>query len=197
MQLIQLDIVGLSYSQTQTGAYALVLGELTGNRRLPIIIGSFEAKAIAIAMESDIKTERPITHDLFTSFAKGYGVQVQKVLISSIQDGVFSSIIYCVNQDGKELELDARTSDAVAIALRFQAPIFTYEVIMKEAGIILDREPSKLIESEEESTRTSPAISDEFSPLSMNELEEALDKAIEEEDYERASKIRDEINKRP
>ena len=100
MELIQLDIVGLSYSQTQTGAYALVLGELTGNRRLPIIIGSFEAKAIAVALESDIKPERPITHDLFTTFCKGYDIRVQKVVISSIKDGIFSSIIYCV--DNKE-----------------------------------------------------------------------------------------------
>ena len=140
MQLIQLDIVGLSYSQTQTGAYALVLGELTGNRRLPIIIGNFEAKAIAVALESEIKPERPITHDLFTTFCKGYDIRVQKVVISSIKDGIFSSIIYCVDNNGKEIELDARTSDAVAIAVRFNAPIFTYLAIMEDAGIILDKD---------------------------------------------------------
>ena len=193
MQLIQLDIVGLSYSQTQTGAYALVLGELTGNRRLPIIIGSFEAKAIAVALESEIKPERPITHDLFTTFCKGYDIRVQKVVISSIRDGIFSSIIYCVDNDGKELELDARTSDAVAIAVRFNAPIFTYLVIMEDAGIILDKD---IIPSVKTKKVGFPEIESEFASLSLNELEEALDKAVSEEDYERASKIRDEINKR-
>ena len=193
MQLIQLDIVGLSYSQTQTGAYALVLGELTGNRRLPIIIGSFEAKAIAVALESEIKPERPITHDLFTTFCKGYDIRVQKVVISSIRDGIFSSIIYCVDNDGKELELDARTSDAVAIAVRFNAPIFTYQVIMEDAGIILDKDITPSIETKKVGF---PEIESEFASLSLNELEEALQKAVSEEDYERASKIRDEINKR-
>ena len=193
MQLIQLDIVGLSYSQTQTGAYALVLGELTGNRRLPIIIGSFEAKAIAVALESEIKPERPITHDLFTTFCKGFNIRVQKVVISSIKDGIFSSIIYCVDDKGKQLELDARTSDAVAIAVRFNAPIFTYLVIMEDAGIILDKDITPSVERKKVGF---PEIESEFASLSLNELEEALHKAVSEEDYERASKIRDEINKR-
>ena len=193
MQLIQLDIVGLSYSQTQTGAYALVLGELTGNRRLPIIIGNFEAKAIAVALESEIKPERPITHDLFTTFCKGYDIRVQKVIISSIKDGIFSSIIYCVDNNGKEIELDARTSDAVAIAVRFNAPIFTYLAIMEDAGIILDKDITPSVETKKVGF---PEIESEFASLSLNELEEALHKAVSEEDYERASKIRDEINKR-
>ena len=193
MQLIQLDIVGLSYSQTQTGAYALVLGELTGNRRLPIIIGSFEAKAIAVALESEIKPERPITHDLFTTFCKGYDIRVQKVVISSIKDGIFSSIIYCVDNNGKQIELDARTSDAVAIAVRFNTPIFTYLAIMEDAGIILDKDITPSVETKKVGF---PEIESEFASLSLNELEEALDKAVSEEDYERASKIRDEINKR-
>ena len=193
MQLIQLDIVGLSYSQTQTGAYALVLGELTGNRRLPIIIGNFEAKAIAVALESEIKPERPITHDLFTTFCKGYDIRVQKVVISSIKDGIFSSIIYCVDNNGKEIELDARTSDAVAIAVRFNAPIFTYLAIMEDAGIILDKDITPSVETKKVGF---PEIESEFASLSLNELEEALHKAVSEEDYERASKIRDEINKR-
>ena len=193
MQLIKLDIVGLSYSQTQTGAYALVLGELTGNRRLPIIIGSFEAKAIAVALESEIKPERPITHDLFTTFCKGFNIRVQKVVISSIKDGIFSSIIYCVDDKGKQLELDARTSDAVAIAVRFNAPIFTYLVIMEDAGIILDKDITPSVERKKVGF---PEIESEFASLSLNELEEALHKAVSEEDYERASKIRDEINKR-
>ena len=193
MQLIQLDIVGLSYSQTQTGAYALVLGELTGNRRLPIIIGSFEAKAIAVALESEIKPERPITHDLFTTFCKGFNIRVQKVVISSIKDGIFSSIIYCVDNKGQELELDARTSDAVAIAVRFNAPIFTYLVIMEDAGIILDKDITPSVEKKKVGF---PEIESEFASLSLNELEQALQKAVSEEDYEHASKIRDEINKR-
>ena len=193
MQLIQLDIVGLSYSQTQTGAYALVLGELTGNRRLPIIIGSFEAKSIAVALESEIKPERPITHDLFTTFCKGFDIRVQKVVISSIKDGIFSSIIYCIDNKGKEIELDARTSDAVAIAIRFNAPIFTYLAIMEDAGIILDKDISPSIETKKIGF---PEIKSEFASLSLNELEETLEKAVSEEDYERASKIRDEINKR-
>lgn len=193
MHLIQLDIVGLSYSQTQSGAYALVLGELTGNRRLPIIIGSFEAKAIAVALESEIKPERPITHDLFTTFCKGYDIRVQKVVISSIKDGIFSSIIYCVDNNGKEIELDARTSDAVAIAVRFNAPIFTYRAIMEDAGIILDKDITPSVETKKVGF---PEIESEFASLSLNELEEALHKAVSEEDYERASKIRDEINKR-
>ena len=193
MQLIQLDIVGLSYSQTQTGAYALVLGELTGNRRLPIIIGNFEAKAIAVALESEIKTERPITHDLFSTFCKGYDIRVQKVVISSIKDGIFSSIIYCVDNKGKEIELDARTSDAVAIAVRLNAPIFTYLAIMENAGIILDKDITPSVETKKVGF---PEIESEFASLSLNELEEALDKAVSEEDYEQASKIRDEINKR-
>ena len=193
MQLIQLDIVGLSYSQTQSGAYALVLGELIGNRRLPIIIGSFEAKAIAIALESEIKTERPITHDLFTTFCKGYNIRIQKIVISNIKDGVFSSIIYCIDNKGKELELDARTSDAVAIAIRFNAPIFTYKAIMEDAGIILDKDITPSIQTKKVGF---PDIESEFASLSLNELEEALEKSVKEEDYERASKIRDEINKR-
>ena len=193
MQLIQLDIVGLSYSQTQTGAYALVLGELTGNRRLPIIIGNFEAKAIAVALESEIKTERPITHDLFSTFCKGYDIRVQKVVISSIKDGIFSSIIYCVDNKGKEIKLDARTSDAVAIAVRLNAPIFTYLAIMENAGIILDKDITPSVETKKVGF---PEFENEFASLSLNELEEALDKAVSEEDYEHASKIRDEINKR-
>lgn len=193
MQLIQLDIVGLSYSQTQTGAYALVLGELTGNRRLPIIIGSFEAKAIAVALESEIKPERPITHDLFTTFCKGYDIRMQKVVISSIKDGIFSSIIYCIDNNGKELELDARTSDAVAIAVRFNAPIFTFQAIMEDAGIILDKDITPSIQTKKVGF---PEIESEFASLSLNELEEALNKAVSEEDYEHATKIRDEINKR-
>ena len=141
MKLIQLDIVGLSNSQTQSGAFALILGEIGGKRRLPIVIGNFEAKAIAIALDNEYKSQRPITHDLFKTLADGFKINVQKVIISSINSGgIFSSIIYCVDQNGKEIELDSRTSDAVAIAIRFNAPMFTYEAIINEAGIVLEKD---------------------------------------------------------
>lgn len=194
MKLIQLDIVGLSNSQTQSGAFALVLGEIGGKRRLPIVIGNFEAKAIAIALDNEYKSQRPITHDLFKTLAYGFKINVQKVVISSINSGgIFSSIIYCVDNNGKEVELDSRTSDAVAISIRFRAPIFTYEAIINEAGIILEKDviSTQITESEE-----SQENSNGFNNLSTKELEVKLNEAIENEDYELASKIRDEINKR-
>lgn len=195
MKLIQLDIVGLSNSQTQSGAFALVLGELGGKRRLPIVIGNFEAKAIAIALDNEYKSQRPITHDLFKTLAKGFDITVQKVVISSINSGgIFSSIIYFIDSNGKEVELDSRTSDAVAIAIRFKAPIFTYDVIIDEAGIILDKD---FIEIEEDTTSNEKIEKNEgLAKLSIKELEDKLSKSIENEDYELASKIRDEIEKR-
>ncbi|MDC3029799.1 bifunctional nuclease family protein [Flavobacteriales bacterium] len=194
MKLIQLDIVGLSNSQTQSGAFALVLGEIGGKRRLPIVIGNFEAKAIAIALDNEYKSQRPITHDLFKTLAYGFKINVQKVVISSINPGgIFSSIIYCVDNNGKEVELDSRTSDAVAISIRFRAPIFTYEAIINEAGIILEKDViSTQITEPDESQENSNG----FKNLSTKELEVKLNEAIENEDYELASKIRDEINKR-
>ncbi len=194
MKLIQLDIVGLSNSQTQSGAFALVLGEIGGKRRLPIVIGNFEAKAIAIALDNEYKSQRPITHDLFKTLADGFKINVQKVVISSINSGgIFSSIIYCVDHNGKEVELDSRTSDAVAIAIRFKAPIFTYEAIINEAGIILDKD---VISTQSTEPEESQEDSNDFKKLSIKELEGKLNKAIENEDYELASKIRDEINRR-
>ena len=192
MNLIQLDIVGLSNSQTQSGAYALVLGEVRGKRRLPIVIGNFEAKAIAIALDNEYKSQRPITHDLFRTLAYGFKINVKKVVISSINSGgIFSSIIYCINHIGKEVELDSRTSDAVAIAIRFKAPIFTYEAIIDEAGIILDKD---IISTQSEKLEENKDLSNDFNNLSIKELEKKLNEAIENEDYELASKIRDEIN---
>ncbi|MEC8273246.1 MAG: bifunctional nuclease family protein [Bacteroidota bacterium] len=194
MKLIQLDIVGLSNSQTQSGAFALVLGEIGGKRRLPIVIGNFEAKAIAIALDNEYKSQRPITHDLFKTLAYGFKINVQKVVISSINSGgIFSSIIYCVDNNGKEVELDSRTSDAVAISIRFRAPIFTYEAIINEAGIILEKD---VISTQITETEESQENSNGFNNLSTKELEVKLNEAIENEDYELASKIRDEINKR-
>jgi bifunctional DNase/RNase len=193
MELIQLDIIGLSNSQTQTGAFALVLAELTGKRRLPIVIGSFEAKAIAIALDPEYKSQRPITHDLFKNICDGFNLKVKKIVISSINvDGIFSSIIYSEDQNGKQIEIDARTSDAVAIAVRFKAPIFTYEAIMDEAGILLDKDFMET-DSQKQSIQETDNIFDNESDSS---LKENLEKAISNEDYELASKIRDEIQKR-
>ena len=195
MHLIQLDIVGLSNSQTQSGAFALVLGEVQGTRKLPIVIGNFEAKAIAIALDNEFKSQRPIIHDLFKSLTKGYQINVQKVVISSISSGgIFSSIIYCSNEQGKEIELDSRTSDAVAIALRFKAPIFTYEPILKEAGIILDDDITK--QSLSDNKDHQPKAEGSMGRYSKEELNKQLSKAVEDEDYELASKLRDELKKR-
>ena len=194
MKLIQLDIVGLSNSQTQSGAYALILGEIGGKRRLPIVIGNFEAKAIAIALDNEYKSQRPITHDLFKTLADGFKINVQKVVISSINSGgILSSIIYCLDHNGKEVELDSRTSDAVAIAIRFKAPIFTFDAIISEAGIILDKD---VISTQSIESKKNQEGSNDFKNLSIKELERKLNEAIENEDYELASKIRDEINKR-
>ena len=194
MKLIELDIVGLSNSQTQSGAFALVLGEISGNRRLPIVIGNFEAKAIAISLDSEYKSQRPITHDLFKIFADEFDITIKKVIISSISpNGIFSSIIYCSDKNGKEIELDSRTSDAVAIAIRFKAPIFTYETIIRESGIILDQDmiSDQIIKDED-----NQEPKDDFKNLSTKELEKIMNESIHNENYELASKIRDEINRR-
>ena len=191
MELIKLDIIGLSNSQTQSGAFALVLAEVTGKRRLPIVIGSFEAKAIAMALDPEYKSQRPITHDLFLSVSKVFGLKVKKIVISSINsNGIFSSIIYFEDENGKQAEIDSRTSDAVAIAVRYKAPIFTFDAIMDEAGILLDNDLNELPTLEEDDT------DNEFSGESDAELDKQMKSAIENEDYELASKIRDELNKR-
>jgi bifunctional DNase/RNase len=136
MDKVRLHIKGLSYSQTQSGAYALVLGEDDGERRLPIIIGGFEAQSIAIALEKDVNPPRPLTHDLFKNFADTFGISLKEVVIHKLQDGVFFSILVC-EKDGEEQVIDARTSDAVALAIRFECPVFTYIEILDKAGIIL------------------------------------------------------------
>ena len=196
MKLIQLDIVGLSNSQTHSGAFALVLGELQGARKLPIVIGNFEAKAIAMALDNEFKSQRPIIHDLFKSLTKGFDINVQKIVISSISNGgIFSSIIYCIDNTGKEIELDSRTSDAVAIAIRFKAPIFTFEPILEEAGIILDDDISKKAAVQQKESK----LKNQFESIrnySIEELKNKLSKAIEDENYELASLLRDEINNR-
>jgi bifunctional DNase/RNase len=193
MEKIRLEIVGLSYSQTQSGAYALVLSEVEGNRRLPIIIGGFEAQAIAIELEKMVPT-RPLTHDLFKSFAQTFSIEVQEVVIYKLVEGIFYSKLVCV-QNGETFEIDARTSDAIAIGVRFDCPVFTFENILSSAGILLDEtsmdEDEFLAETveNEQPQNTLETMSDE-------DLQGELQAAIDNEDYELASKIRDEINRR-
>ncbi|OKL41294.1 bifunctional nuclease family protein [Pontibacter flavimaris] len=199
MDKIQLEILGLSSSQSQTGSFALVLGEKEGNRRLPIIIGMFEAQSIAIQIEK-INPNRPLTHDLFKSFAEELDVRVTEIMISDLKEGVFYSKIVCSNGT-KEFELDARPSDAIAIGLRFGVPIYTVESVLSEAGIILSDLEEEEEESEEmtvksTSTAGSGTTKESLSQTSVDELNKMLNDALEKEDYEKAAKIRDELNKR-
>ncbi len=195
MKKIKLDIVGLSYSQTQSGAYALVLGEVSGRRRLPIIIGAFEAQAIAIEIEK-MTPSRPLTHDLFKSFAQAYHITVQEIIIYNLVDGIFYSKLMCF--DGKKtVEIDARTSDGIAIAVRFDCPIYTYEFILSTAGIVIEGNDFVYLENinePQEEKVVSPAGG--FNALSVDELKTRLQEALAEESYEKAAKIRDELNRR-
>lgn len=185
MEKIKLNIVGLSCSQTQSGAYALLLAEEFGSRRLPIVIGSNEAQAIAIELEKMSPT-RPLTHDLFKRFAQVFEVDIKEIVIYNLVEGVFFAKMLCVSGDRVE-EIDARTSDAIAIAVRFNAPIYTYEFILGSAGIVLEDEKDQ-----------APALQEveEENSTSLDELEQQLEEALMNEDYERASRIRDEINRR-
>ena len=196
MKKIKLDIVGLSYSQTQSGAYALVLGEVSGRRRLPIIIGSFEAQAIAIEIEK-MTPSRPLTHDLFKSFGQAYHINVLEIIIYNLVDGIFYAKLIC--SDGKKMvEIDARTSDAIAVAVRFDCPIYTYEFILSSAGIVIEGNDFVYLENINETAeeKTSAAGTSGFTSLSVDELKTKLQEALAEESYEKAAKIRDELNKR-
>jgi bifunctional DNase/RNase len=193
MDSIRLEIIGMSYSQSQSGAYALILGEQGGARRLPIIIGGFEAQAIAVELEK-MKPSRPLTHDLFKNFAEHYSIFIKEVIIDKFMEGVFYAKLICM-QGTDETEIDARTSDAVALAIRFRCPIYTYENIMSEAGIVMEDKADDLLEGEDEGSIIEGG-SGEFTKLGIDELNEMLQKAIKNEDYEKASSIRDEINKR-
>ncbi len=203
MDKIKLEILGLSSSQSQSGSFALVLGEKPGNRRLPIIIGMFEAQAIAIEIEK-IKPNRPMTHDLFKSFAGSFDFDIKEIIISDLKEGVFFAKIICEG-NGRTVEIDSRPSDAIAIGLRFNAPIYTYENILSEAGIELaeEEDEAKNIEKELEKMEKEPVEpttkttgSEDLKDLSVDRLKEMLEKAIEKEDYEKAAKIRDELNRR-
>ncbi|MFY0687376.1 MAG: bifunctional nuclease family protein [Cyclobacteriaceae bacterium] len=191
---IKLEILGLSSSQSQSGSFALVLGEVEGNRRLPIIIGMFEAQAIAIEIEK-ITPNRPMTHDLFKSFAFSFDVKVEEIVISDLKEGVFFSRIVC-NHNGKRVDIDSRPSDAIAIGLRFGVPIFTNEAILNEAGIMLTDEEDETPTEERESVEVEDEKPQKLGDMSSEKLSKMLETALTEEDYERAAQIRDELNRR-
>ncbi len=200
MKKIKLEILGLSSSQSQTGSFALVLGEVSGNRRLPIIIGMFEAQAIAIEIEKIIPN-RPMTHDLFKSFASSFHFHVEEIIISDLKEGVFFAKVVC--SDGlKKTEIDARPSDAIAIGLRFDAIIYTYETILAEAGIVLTDQEEEEAEVKPEAKakvkKESPkkTLSEDYKNCSIDKLKDLLKDALGKEDYEKAAKIRDELGKR-
>lgn len=206
MSLVKLTIKGISYSQTQNGAYALILNEVDGERKLPIVIGASEAQSIAIALEKEIKPPRPLTHDLFKNFADRFDIVVKQVIIHKLVDGVFYSSIICERDKIEEI-IDARTSDAIALALRFNAPIFTYKNILDKAGIYLNANQSGIetpatnddVLSEPEtfgSHNNENNSNSSYSKLSLIELHNSLETAVQEEDYEKAASIRDEISKR-
>ena len=209
MDLIKLEIHGISYSENLSGAFALVLNEYKGLRKLPVVIGGFEAQAIALALQKNIKTSRPLTHELFKGFADKFEIKLKKVIIHKLVDGVFFSNMVC-EKDGDTVTIDSRTSDAIAMALRFNAPIFTYESILNEVGFESDFKYEKKIDfSEEEAFLNLEKKDDEslkeinlklenikLENLSLKKLNEMLDKSLAKEDYEFSAKIRDEIKSR-
>lgn len=200
MKKIGLEIVGLSYSQTQSGAYALVLGEKEGKRRLPIIIGGFEAQSIAVELEN-MKPSRPLTHDLFKSFSDAFDIKIKEVIIYNLVEGIFYSKLICDNK-GKEEEIDARTSDAIAIAVRFKCDIFTYESILSQSGIILEdtlaQSDDKIeeIKEKKQGKEIKEKDYDTYSRLSVKDLEKKMGKAVEAENYEEAARLKKELDKR-
>jgi hypothetical protein len=198
MDKIKLNVLGISYSQTQTGAYALVLTEEKGERRIPIIIGGFEAQSIAIQLEG-LKPPRPLTHDLFHNFALTFKINLKEVVIYKLEEGVFYSKLIC-NNGGEDVTIDARTSDAVALALRFKCPIYTTEEILSKSGIVIDLEQEKgageAKSGEKKTKKTTRASSQKYRDMDLEELEGLLEEAVKNEEYEKASAIRDEINRR-
>ena len=207
MSLVRLKIKGISYSQTQNGAYALILNEVDGERKLPIVIGAFEAQSIAIALEKEIQPPRPLTHDLFKNFADRFQIVIKQVIIHKLVDGVFYSSIISERDKVEEI-IDARTSDAIALALRFDAPIFTYKAILDKAGIFLkfsskdkDEEGDDSIMVDEilqegEAVELDSGSAAPYKEMSLEDLRKELEKAVSGEDYEKAAKLRDEISKR-
>ena len=186
MSLVELAVNRISYSQSQNGAYALILEEIDGKRKLPIVIGGFEAQSIAIALDKEIQPPRPLTHDLFKNFANNYDIKIKQVIIHKLIDGIFFSSEICERNKEEEI-FDARTSDAIALALRFESPIYTYDKILDKAGIILKKEIKD---------KKQKKFDESFKGFSIKQLNKKISKAIEEEDYELAAKLRDEINQR-
>jgi len=198
MNLIQLLINGISYSQTQNGAYALILSEIEGERKLPIVIGTNEAQSIAIAIEKEIKPPRPLTHDLFKNFCIRFDIKIKQVIIHKLVDGVFYSSVIC-ERDGIEEIIDSRSSDAIALAIRFEAPIYTYENILEKAGVVIQVETEineKSLLKELFSEQNSEITNSDLKEKSIKELEDLLKHAVQNENYESAAKIRDEISNR-
>lgn len=203
MDFIKLNIKGISYSQTQVGAYALILEEEFGQRKLPIIIGNFEAQAIAIALEKDLMPPRPLTHDLFLNFAKSFGIEIKSIHIYKLEEGIFYSNIICEDRDGEIKEIDSRTSDAIALAVRFNAPIYVLKSVMERAGIQLEmitetenEEVDLAIKEIEKELNQVAHTSDVYRDLSITELKDMMKEAVANEDYEKAAKLRDELDKR-
>ena len=193
MKRVKLKVMGISYSQTQSGAYALILIEENGDRRIPIIIGGFEAQAIVIKLEN-LDPPRPLTHDLFKRFADEFNISIIEVMIYKLEEGVFFSKLVCNNGE-KEYSIDSRTSDAVAIALRFGSPIFITEEILKKAGITVNPSDSEISSVNEVENFFEPEKT-KYDTFSDEELYKMIDEAIKTEDYERAATVRDEIEKR-
>ena len=191
MSLIQLRVNRITYSQNQSGAYAMILDEVDGNRKLPVVIGEFEAQSIAVNLDKNIKPQRPFTHDLFKNFAYRFDIAIKRVIITKLVDGVFYSSLICERDKIEEI-IDSRTSDAVSLALRFKAPIYTHENVLEKAGVVFEKgELSAQGTLDDE-------LSDEinYTDLSNQELENAIKKAVKKEDYELAARLRDEISKR-
>ena len=204
MDLIQMKVRGISYSETQTGAYALILNEEKGERKLPIIIGGFEAQSIAIALENEVKPTRPLTHDLFKSFGERFKIYVKQVIIHKLVDGVFYSSLICERDKIEEI-IDARTSDAIALALRYNAPIFAYDSILKKAGFSakisenfnkIKTQEDKLLENFISDKTNKNDQKYDLKKLSVNKLKSLLTKLVSKEKYEKAALIRDELSKR-
>ena len=201
MELVELKIQGISYSDNTSGAFALILQEINGSRKLPIVIGGFEAQAIAIGLEKKIKTSRPLTHELFKSFAEKFGIKFNHIIISKLKDGVFFSNIVCENNDDV-IKIDSRTSDAIALSIRFNAPIFVKKDILDEAGFDDDKKYSEEINFtdnnffKDENSNKSYMKSKDIKKISTNNIKKMLENSLQNEDYEMAAKLRDELNSR-
>lgn len=195
MKKIELEIVALSHSITQTHSYAVVLGEVNGLRRLPIVIGGFEAQAIAVALER-MQPSRPLTHDLMKNFMNAFNVDLMEIIINDLQEGIFYSKLVCINEHDT-VEIDSRTSDALALAVRFGCPIYTFDNILESAGILMEDSNKKKGDVAVEQTVSAGSVSKEnLNSLSLEELQTLLNEVLEQEDYLRAISIRDELNKR-